>query len=320
MSRIEERRAVRLANKLSQHQTPVCSNIILPNTSGDHVRSIKRADPVEEFDLINKKYVHNPVGDVSISGQVTIEDTDYPVLDMIRVAPSNSIFQSTARFVTETTEASYTDGFGGGMVFGAKHSAGSTNNMASIGFTRDGADDSGRIEFNVYEAGTFQVGKICARADGSVGIGTRLGEARLHVKTEMDMHDDSQLQDAALAVCNHASDTGEEVGIAFIISSAVEATAVPGAMITHERTGSYSKGDLHFKTSNTTNACTTRMTLDKDGILDLKATTGALVVNRLTAAQIAALTPVNGMIVYDTTNNKFQFYENGAWVSGSGLV
>jgi len=56
------------------------------------------------------------------------------------------------------------------------------------------------------------------------------------------------------------------------------------------------------------------------GALDVTSTTGGFIVPRMTTAQVAALTPVNGMIVYDTTLNKFQFYENGAWVSGSGLA
>jgi YD repeat-containing protein len=54
--------------------------------------------------------------------------------------------------------------------------------------------------------------------------------------------------------------------------------------------------------------------------LEIESTTGALLVPRMTQAQRTALTAVNGMIVYDTTNNAFYFYENGAWVTGSGLT
>ncbi len=49
--------------------------------------------------------------------------------------------------------------------------------------------------------------------------------------------------------------------------------------------------------------------------LDVSTTTGALVVPRMTTTQKNALTATNGMIVYDTTLNKFSGYENGAWVS-----
>jgi hypothetical protein len=50
-------------------------------------------------------------------------------------------------------------------------------------------------------------------------------------------------------------------------------------------------------------------------VLELQSTTGALLVSRMTTTQKAALTAVNGMIVYDLTLNKFQGYENGAWTS-----
>lgn len=56
------------------------------------------------------------------------------------------------------------------------------------------------------------------------------------------------------------------------------------------------------------------------GALDVTSTTGGLIVPRMTQAQRTALGAVNGMIVYDTTNTAFYFYENGAWVTGSGLT
>jgi len=49
--------------------------------------------------------------------------------------------------------------------------------------------------------------------------------------------------------------------------------------------------------------------------LDISSTTGALLISRMTTVQKAALTAVDGMILYDSTLNKFQGYENGAWVS-----
>ncbi|MAG40258.1 hypothetical protein CMI41_04805 [Candidatus Pacearchaeota archaeon] len=54
--------------------------------------------------------------------------------------------------------------------------------------------------------------------------------------------------------------------------------------------------------------------------LEISSTTGALLMPRMTTAQRNALTAVNGMIIYNSTTNAFNFYENGSWVSGSGLV
>lgn len=52
-----------------------------------------------------------------------------------------------------------------------------------------------------------------------------------------------------------------------------------------------------------------------EGALDVSSITGALIVPRMTTAQRDALTAVNGMIIYNTTTNQFNFYENSAWVT-----
>lgn len=57
-----------------------------------------------------------------------------------------------------------------------------------------------------------------------------------------------------------------------------------------------------------------RMTLSSAGILELIATTGALLLPRLTTTQQNALTAVNGMLIYNTSTNKFRGYAGGAWV------
>ena len=54
--------------------------------------------------------------------------------------------------------------------------------------------------------------------------------------------------------------------------------------------------------------------------LDITSTTGALIVPRMTTTQRNTLTAVNGMIIYNTTTNSFNFYENGTWKSGGGLT
>ena len=54
-------------------------------------------------------------------------------------------------------------------------------------------------------------------------------------------------------------------------------------------------------------------------LLELASTIGALLITRLTTTQKNALTPVNGMIVYDSTLGKFQGYEAGAWNNFSVL-
>ena len=55
-------------------------------------------------------------------------------------------------------------------------------------------------------------------------------------------------------------------------------------------------------------------TTSPQGKLDIVSTDGALIVPRMTTAQRGALSSVNGSIIYNTSTNKFNFYESGTWV------
>ena len=63
------------------------------------------------------------------------------------------------------------------------------------------------------------------------------------------------------------------------------------------------------------NAGTLALTLRATGVLLLENPTGAFVLNRLTTTQRDALTPINGMLIYNTTLAKFQGYEAGVWTN-----
>ena len=52
-----------------------------------------------------------------------------------------------------------------------------------------------------------------------------------------------------------------------------------------------------------------------DGQADPGADATSFTLPRLTTTQRNALTAVNGMIIYNSTDNKFQGYENGGWAN-----
>jgi len=56
------------------------------------------------------------------------------------------------------------------------------------------------------------------------------------------------------------------------------------------------------------------------GAVDFSGTTNSgLKVNSLTTVERDALTPANGMIIYNTTDTEFEFYEAGSWVDLAGV-
>jgi hypothetical protein len=63
--------------------------------------------------------------------------------------------------------------------------------------------------------------------------------------------------------------------------------------------------------NNTASAVTTQT---PSTAFEVNGTTGAVLLPRLTTAQRDALTPTNGMILYNTTTDKLQAYAAGAWV------
>ena len=63
--------------------------------------------------------------------------------------------------------------------------------------------------------------------------------------------------------------------------------------------------------------------IDAASILELESTTGALVITRVTTAQMNGITPLQGAVVYNTDENCVFYYEGTAWANlceGSGTT
>jgi hypothetical protein len=114
---------------------------------------------------------------------------------------------------------------------------------------------------------------------GKLGIGTVSPYAKLHVVDTVN-HDPTDTASISsyqfMLESSSGGSAGKEVGMGFILFDGTPgATSIPGASITHERTGGSSKGKLHFKTKTTettTGACDTHMTISDNGNVGIGTT------------------------------------------------
>ena len=201
------------------------------------------------------------------------------------------------------------------------------------------------IIFNVNDGGVDTEVMRLLGSEARVGIGTASPTGLLHtVKIggyniiNFDTYSATTLTDSEIAyrkshrntVGNTATIDGESLG-AFGWWGNTGAAFQQGAfmqVLQEGAAGTYIPTKFRFRTSDGTAASVDRMVINKNGNvgigtstpatsakLDISSTTGALLISRMTTVQKAALTAVDGMILYDSTLNKFQGYENGAWVS-----
>ncbi len=134
--------------------------------------------------------------------------------------------------------------------------------------------------------------------EGNVGIGTDAPAAMLHVTGGAVQVNTDQVGGY------YSSIDGNEI-------SGGMAGGAPGNHHLHIKPGDNSSYLLLAEDGGNVGVGTT----SPQGALDISSTSGGFIVPRMTTAQRDALTAVNGMIIYNTSTNQFNFYENGAWVT-----
>ncbi|UCB53035.1 MAG: hypothetical protein JSV10_02810, partial [Candidatus Zixiibacteriota bacterium] len=175
--------------------------------------------------------------------------------------------------------------------------------------------------------------RVRVDANGNVGIGTNDPSEILHIATGTAYPDVIQIGGYTAFGQEHSSgatvvgdnvkpDDKPTIGMEIISDHssyggrAMKMSSADGIAF-HAQTGSVTAGDVFgnelMRITNTGNVGIG--TASPQGALDVSSTTGALIVPRMTTAQRAALTAVNGMIIYNTDDNQFNFHENGDWVT-----
>jgi len=187
----------------------------------------------------------------------------------------------------------------------------STDNQASILIDGNDADGSWQIQnpqnssnlnFVNWSTANGNGTRMTLLSNGNVGIGTTTPITLLHVKGDAIIDDASPYLNFYTGATNKGSVGIWSNGNLNIVNK-VETGNTVFATNSLERMRITNTGRIGIGTDS------------PEGALDVVSTTGALIVPRMTTTQRGSLPTVNGSIIYNTTDNEFNFYENSAWVT-----
>jgi len=183
------------------------------------------------------------------------------------------------------------------------------------GANNDDADDGNAVLTLSSATATFDVDAVLnndlkvlgdVEVVGGIGIGTDTPMEEFHIKSDHPTITFEEQDGASNEKVWELGASGDE----FVFKTANDAhTGTSTIWKAHGRGGT---AVSEFSIPNA------RVGIGVDGpatsaALEIKSTTGALLVPRMTTSQRTALTAVNGMIIYDTGQNEFRKYENGGW-------
>lgn len=189
--------------------------------------------------------------------------------------------------------------------------------------------DDGEISFDTAASSDTLVERMRIANDGKVGIGTSNPAYNLHfldntASQTLAFGSTASAKATIFADMNPSFANGRILELeGFWDGTAVAAIYLSAGTDTTNK----DDGQITFRTASA-GGVTIRTTIEPDGrvaigssapatsaILDLQGTSGALLVPRMTTTNRNSLTAADGMIIYNTTTNQFEFRENGSWVT-----
>lgn len=121
------------------------------------------------------------IGTTTPDAALTVLSTGFPVSRFIR-STSVTTGLRTALMLTNRTSADMADGFGSGLELAIQDSAGVENSLGAIYGVRNGADNTGDLQFQTASAGSATT-KLTITGGGNVGIGTTTPQRNLSIYT-----------------------------------------------------------------------------------------------------------------------------------------
>jgi len=111
------------------------------------------------------------IGTTAPGATLDVVSANYPVMRGTRTTSDTNLLRGVMVLRHQTT-ADMVDGFGVQFAFQIRDSAGVDNDLGGLSAVRDGADNSGKLSFQVFNAGVQNLGAMVIDKSGNVGIGT----------------------------------------------------------------------------------------------------------------------------------------------------